>query len=169
VSEGGAGRRDREDEWFLLRWRRHEAEYLGNLRAAAAADGDWRESLRAAAWESVHWAERDPAAARFLTVDALAAGGLGQSCQRTLTTRLMAMLEGWLRESEVIPRPGLARWVLGLFYASFHRHLATGDLERLADEVPQLMFLAVSPVCGVEAALAELSAAPPRSPSRFHP
>ncbi|HEX5712136.1 MAG TPA: hypothetical protein VFX85_02355 [Solirubrobacterales bacterium] len=170
MSERGAGRRDGEDEGFLARWRGHEAEYLDCLRAAvASAEGDWRESLRAAAWESVRWAEADPAAARFLTVDALAMGERGQVCQRRLTARLMGMLEGWLRESEVTPPPGLARWVLGLFYASFHRHLAVGDVERLADVVPQLLFLAVSPVCGVEAALAELETGPPQSPGRFHP
>lgn len=147
---------------FAAEWERHERVYLARLRESSwRVGGDWRDKLRAGAWTSVALARRHPDGARLLVVAAPEFGRAGQTRQRLLGERLVEMLEGWRAESGLEADVASSRWALGVFYAGFYRCVSGEDLDRLATEVPQLMFLAVSPTCGVEAALEELDRPPP--------
>lgn len=166
MSGRDAGGRAGGEDRFPDEWDRCEAAYLVRLRRASEVGGDWRDRLRASAWATVRLAQAHPAAARLLVVDALAHGRAGQERQRALNGRLLKMLESWRLESGEPASPAWSRWALGVFFAAFRRRISGGELEALAAEVPRLMFLAVSPACGVEAALAELERPPPWPPGR---
>jgi AcrR family transcriptional regulator len=143
---------------FNAAWDRLEAIYLQRIASAYEGLEDWREKLRAGIGETLALIDAHPAPARFLTVEALAAGELGRTRQRELADRLAELLD---RASASLDAPAQApesasRWVLAMVFDRVYRHLASGSEARLSDQLPQLMFLAVSPYVGPEAGLEEL-------------
>ncbi|HEX4306469.1 MAG TPA: TetR/AcrR family transcriptional regulator [Solirubrobacterales bacterium] len=124
----------------------------------------WPASLRAAAYEFVSWIEDHPYAYEFGMVRILGAGEMA----RLRREELFAWCAGLIDDGrEVAPDPGAVPQAAALIaigavvdFASRH---AAGELDADPSEfVPELMYGAVLPYLGEEAARSELSAPPPR-------
>jgi AcrR family transcriptional regulator len=123
----------------------------------------WPENLRAAAYEFVSWIEDHPYAYRFGMVRILEAGEMARLRREELFNWCAALVDAG-RETAPDPAavPGAAPLIaIGRVIEIATRH-AGGVLE--ADPgatVPELMYAAVRPYLGEEAARAELSMPPP--------
>jgi hypothetical protein len=143
---------------FLALWDRLEAAYLERLAAVSAPFSEWRDRLRAAANETARLVEAHPAEARFLAVDSLAGGELGQERQRRLGARLVALLDAArteLADPGSIPE-ATGPWIVAIFFDRVWRRCTSPDGPDLPSQMPELMFLAISAYFGTEAGFEEL-------------
>lgn len=143
---------------FEASWESLETIYLQRLADSYNGIEGWREQLRAAIAETLRLIETHPAAARFMTIEAFGAGEGERVHQRALAARLLALLEAATEaadgdEMSAEPAP---RWILAMVFDRIYRHLLAGTEERLSDQLPELMFLVVTPSLGTEAGLSEL-------------
>ncbi len=141
-------------------------ELLGRVALAYGAHDAWAEQLRAAAYEIAAFLREDPVRARTMTVEVLSAGRRAQEIRDDGMRALVELID---RGREQLADPGsisraTAEGIAGSIYNRIHVEIAAGRCERLEAMVPELMFSAVLPYLGTEAAMAELSVAPP-SPS----
>lgn len=138
----------------------------GRLRErveAAAAEGErWRDRLRAGIEELLRFVEAEPDAARTLIVEARASCPAALDRRDELLDHFAASIDTQVRaelDTEASISPIAAAGVVGgvesLLYDRINRE-DTADLEAL---VPSLMYFAVLPFEGHEAASAELSGA----------
>jgi AcrR family transcriptional regulator len=138
-------------------------ELLGRVALAYGAHDAWAERLRAAAYEIVAFLREDSARARTMTVDVLSAGRRAQEIRdagmRALTELIDQGREG-LADPDSISR-ATAEGIVGAIYNRIHVEIAAGRCARLESMVPDLMYSAVLPYLGTEAAMAELNVAPP--------
>lgn len=157
------GYRDVDAPRFLAAWEYLEAVYLERIEAVSAGAADWRECFRAAAGETARLVEEHRPQARFLVVDALAAGEFGRERQHALGTRLAEMLDrarSELDDPELIP-PSTGSWIVAIFFDRIYRRCSRGDEARdLPSQLPDLTFLAISAYFGTEAGLEELTSPP---------
>jgi hypothetical protein len=147
---------------FREAWGRLESAYFERMDAVAEPLTGWRDQFRAAATETARLAEAHPAEARFLAVDALAAGDLGRELQRAFASRIAALLDS---AREELPDPDAVpaitgAWIAAMFFDRVYRRCATPDGPDLPSQLPELMFLAVSAYFGTEAGLEELISPP---------
>lgn len=154
-SEADAGR-------FVAAWERLETTYFERIVAIVDPLPGWRERFRAAASETARLVEARPAEARFLAVDALAAGELGRERQGAFASRIAALLD---TAREELPDPDgvpkiTSAWIAAMFFDRVYRRCTAPDGPDLPSQLPELMFLAVSAYFGTEAGLQELIPAP---------
>jgi len=147
---------------FGAAWERLETSYFERVAAIADPLGGWRDRFRAAATETARLVEAHPVEARFLAVDALAAGELGRERQHAFASRLAALLDSAreeLPDPDAVPAATSA-WIAAMFFDRVYRRCATPDGPDLPSQLPELMFLAVSAYFGTEAGLQELIPSP---------
>jgi AcrR family transcriptional regulator len=138
-------------------------DFKDEVARAFARESCWPASLRAAAYEAVRWFQRHPEASSFGMVGILGAGGL-TVVRREEAFKWCAQLIDAGRE--VAPDPGAvpdgaALMAVGAV-AEVVRRQQEGSFEGdFASAVPQLMYGAVRPYLGEEAARAELGFVPP--------
>jgi hypothetical protein len=143
---------------FIAAWERLEAAYFERVAAVAEPSGEWRERFRAAATETARLVEAHPVEARFLAVDALAAGELGRRRQRMFADRIAELLDSARDE---LPDPDLvpgvtASWIVAIFFDRVYRRCTNPNGPDLPSQLPELMFLAISAFFGTDAGLDEL-------------
>lgn len=142
--------------------------YIDNFRWRAGrayeSEESWPDNLRAAAHELIAWIEDHPAAYRFGMVEVLAAGEMARLRREELFTWCAGLIDAG---REVAPDPGAVAAAaplaaIGAVVETLTFHAAGRVEEPLTELVPELMFCAVRPYLGEEAARAEL----PRRPRR---
>jgi hypothetical protein len=143
---------------FRAVWERLETSYFERVAAVAEPFTGWRDRFRAGATETVRLVEAHRAEARFLAVDALAAGEVGRERQRAFAARLAALLDS---AREELPNPdgvpeATSAWIAAMFFDRVYRRCTTPEGPDLPSQLPELMFLAVSAYFGTEAGLQEL-------------
>jgi AcrR family transcriptional regulator len=138
------------------------AERLRTRVAAAAATGEgWRERLRLGLAALLAFAVEEPVTARALVVEARA-GSPEASLRR------IALLDSWAacldaEARELLPEPPTdlapitASGVVGGIEAVIYSRLCNGELDALPGLLPSLMYFAVLPYEGQEAAVEELA------------
>jgi hypothetical protein len=152
------GFREADAARFGAVWERLETSYFERIGAVVGPLSGWRDRFRAGATETVHLVEANPAEARFLAVDALAAGKLGRERQSAFAARLAALLDTAreeLPDPDSVPRVTSA-WIVAMFFDRVYRRCTMPDGPDLPSQLPELMFLAVSAYFGTEAGLQEL-------------
>jgi len=129
--------------------------------AVATAEGSWRERLRAGMEELLGFVAEEPDAAATLVVEARAACPAALACRDELLDHFAACLDrnvrGELPEGfapSAISAAGVVGGVEALLYSRLNRE-ETADLDSL---LPSLMYFAVLPYEGHEAAAEELAA-----------
>jgi hypothetical protein len=153
------GYRREDAALFAAAWDKLEAILLRQLEAAYSPYEGWRDGFRAATAEAARLVDEYPREARFMTVDSLESGDQGRRRQRALSLRLIDLVDrarAELEEPERVP-PATAPWVVAIFFDRIYRHLTNESGDRLAIQLPELRFLAVSAFFGTEAGLIELS------------
>lgn len=149
---------------FRAVWERLETSYFERMAAIADPLTGWRDRFRAAATETARLVEAHPEVARFLAVDALAAGELGRELRGVFASRLAALLDSAreeLPDRDRVPEATSA-WIAGMFFDRVYRRCTMPDAPDLPSQLPELMFLAVSAYFGTEAGLEELVPRPSR-------
>jgi AcrR family transcriptional regulator len=137
----------------------------GRLRRqleAAAGDGEgWRERLRLALEELLRFVIEEPDAAMSLIVDARAACPAALVRRDELLDHFAACLDSQVREeagAESPPSPIAAAGIVGGIEALLYSRLNKGEADELESLLPSLMYFAVLPYEGHEAASEELAA-----------
>jgi AcrR family transcriptional regulator len=143
-------------------------DFTDRVGRAYDSGPDWRTGLRAAAYESADWLEQNPRVARFGAVDVLAARDEMIRVRREGAFLYCAGLID--RGREVAPDPAAvpeaaAVMAIGSVAQLLTRRLGAGEDLDTARTVPELMYQAVRPYLGEEAAREELEIAPPRRPT----
>jgi hypothetical protein len=152
------GFREADAPRFLSAWERLENVYFERVATVSAPFTEWRDRFRAGATETARLVEVHPSAARFLAVDALAAGELGRERQRVFAARLAELLDSArdeLPDPESVPEV-TSSWIVAIFFDRVYRRCSIPGEPDLTSQLPELMFLAISCYFGTEAGLREL-------------
>lgn len=132
-------------------------ELLARAGAAFAAREGWREQLRAVAYEMRDFLREDPERARVMVVESFSAYERSRQIREGGMAALAALIDlgrAELADPESVPAK-TAELTAGAVYNRIHTAIEAG--EPLTDEmVRELMYTAVRPYMGREAALAEL-------------
>jgi AcrR family transcriptional regulator len=144
-------------------------DFTDRVGRAYDSGTDWRTGLRAAAYESADWLERNPRVARFGTVDVLAARDEMIRVRREGAFLYCAGLID--RGREVAPDPAAvpeaaAAMAIGSVAQILTGRLQAGESLETGQMVPALMYQAVRPYLGEAAAREELEMARPALPPR---
>ncbi len=125
--------------------------------------GAWRDKLRAAAYAAAGWIEEKPAIIRFGMSEMFKSGLIAQAKSHAQLQRHVDMIDAGRLQPDAVEGLGrsTAEAVFGAILETIVRNAQEGSDERPASFVPPLMYIAVRPYLGHEAALGELEIAPP--------
>lgn len=165
VGEGGFERcfADLED-CFCSLVRSGTEELLLRAAAAFAARAGWQAQLRATAWEMLDFLREDPGRAWAMVVDSPSACARSREIRERGMAALAALIDLGRAEapdSAAIP-PAAAEIAAGAIYNNIHAAVQEARLDAHGEAmVRELMYTAVRPFLGTEAALTELDAPRP--------
>lgn len=133
---------------------------LRAVRGAFDAEPAWPGSLRAAAYAHAEWILANPQKMRFGLLETVWASELTAALRDHLFGEYVAMVDAGREASgdpDSIPA-GTALGVVGAITEVITRRLGEEGGRQLIDLVPEMMYLAVRPYLGEEAARRELTA-----------
>lgn len=138
---------------------------LNAVRTAFESEAGWPDSLRAAAYAHARWIVENPKKMRFGLLEMLWAGELPSALRDDLFGAYVAMID---EGREVAPEPEAvpaytAESVVGSITQVIARRLAKPGERDLFSLIPEMMYLAVRPYLGEEAARRELTIPGPKS------
>jgi len=143
---------------------REAAEYTF---AAYAAEGSWREGMRAQIWASYDFLLEDRLRARIAVIDTNF-GGEQVKASRDLFmaafTELVHLGRHEREGGERIPK-ARAEAIAGASWERIAAPINAGDFERLAEVVPPILYMLFLPYLGEEVARAEMQLARTRARS----
>lgn len=132
---------------------------LEAVRGAFDSEPDWPDSLRAAAYAHADWILENPRKMRFGLLETVWASELTGALRDHLFGEYIAMVDAGrdaADDPDSIP-PSAALGVVGSITEVITRRLGVGSNDELVDLVPEMMYLAVRPYLGEEAARRELT------------
>lgn len=134
-------------------------------RAQAAVEGvvGWRERMRATAYVLLRFLRADERVARLAAVEVQYAGEDSQRLFQQTFSRLVELIDEGSEEAGGPESPSLATaiGVGGVVFARVQEAVSKGELGLGEEEIPELMYGAVFPYLGAEAAEEELRVPPP--------
>ncbi|HET9677225.1 MAG TPA: TetR/AcrR family transcriptional regulator [Solirubrobacterales bacterium] len=135
------------------------ARYLPIVeRAFLTTPGGWRDKLRAAVFAAAEALRENPVDARFAAYETMRMGGAARALRDRLLVPVVEMVDSGRREMD--PRRRLSRAtaeaVVGSFVDALVRQITFERPTDPREYVPQMMYLAVRPYLGSEAAEEEL-------------
>jgi AcrR family transcriptional regulator len=131
---------------------------------AFQAPGPWRERMRAAAWITLDYLQADLRRTRFLVLEVLNAGELAQAHRDLAIAGQVEWIDTGRREMadpDQVSR-ATAEHIAGAINEMLIRRTRTGEILRGTRVLGELMYLAVRPYLGEEAAREELTMPPPK-------
>lgn len=137
-------------------------DFWDRLRPAHEVAIGWHDRIWAAGWAMMRFLREDPLRARFLLVAVNGVGGEAQLRRDRFVQRLADLLE---EKRSHNGRPGrrsrcTAEIVAGAIYKMVLSKVEAGSIERNEEFLPELIYMAVMPYLGAEAAEDELSVQP---------
>jgi AcrR family transcriptional regulator len=129
------------------------------MREAAAGESTWRGRLRGALSGLLGFLDEQPDVGRALLVEVHAAGPPAVERRTEAVERAAAMMDLAREESEDDAPAISAEAVVAGILAVLHTRLATGQVDGYGLLLPELMYLAVLPYFGADAAADEMRAA----------
>jgi AcrR family transcriptional regulator len=139
-------------------------EFFARVQEAVADEIGWRDRMRATAYALLRYLRADERVARLAAVEVQYAGNDAQRLFQETFSRLVRVIDEGSPEAGGPDSPGLATaiGVGGVVFARIQEGAVKGEFEDLGEEeVPQLMYAAVFPYLGAEAAEEELHIPPP--------
>lgn len=135
------------------------------VRDAFEREPSWPDSLRAAAYAHVRWLLDNPKKVRFGLIEVQLAGETPTALRDNLFRAYIEMVDAG---REVAPDPeaipaSTAEGVVGAITQVVVRNLGKPEEADPFSQVPEMMYLAVKPYLGEEAARRELTIPPPES------
>jgi AcrR family transcriptional regulator len=138
-------------------------EFFAFAKEAVAGKQGWRDRMRATAYALLRFLRRDERVAHLAAVDAQAAGEGAQRLFLETFNRLVDLIDEGSAEASGPDSPSRATalGVGGVVFARIQEAVAEGELALGEEEIPELMYGAVFPYLGAEAAAEELRIPPP--------
>jgi AcrR family transcriptional regulator len=139
------------------------AEFFAAAQEAVAEERGWRDRMRATAYALLRYLRADERVARLAAVEVQYAGDDAQRLFLETFNRLVNLLDEGASEAGGPESPGLATaiGIGGVVFARIQEAVAEGELGLGEEEIPELMYAAVFPYLGAEAAEEELHIPPP--------
>jgi AcrR family transcriptional regulator len=139
------------------------AEFFASAQEAMAGQRGWRDRMRATAYALLRFLRRDERVAQLAAVEAQNAGDAAQRLFLDTFNRLVDLIDEGEAEVSGSASPGRATalGVGGVVFARIQEAVAGGELGLGEEEIPELMYAAVFPYLGAEAAAEELRIPPP--------
>ena len=158
------------DACFAEVWEGFTQSFVDRALAAYGAAGNWRDGMRAQAWEFCRFLQEDHLRARICMVEVAFGGALVQASRDVFMDAYVELVHLGRLEREqaaALPRER-AEGIVGAIWERVATNVGAGDFAALTDEVPRLMYLMVLPYFGLEAAQEELrrGEVPPLSEKR---
>jgi AcrR family transcriptional regulator len=126
------------------------------MRRAASGESSWRSQLRGALAGLLSFLDEQPEIGRALLVEVHAAGARAVGKRTEAMERAAEMMDRAREESEGVAPAISAEAVVAGILAVLHTRLAARQTAGFARLLPELMYLAVLPYFGAEAAAAEM-------------
>lgn len=144
------------------------AEFFIRATEAVASQSGWRDRMRATAYALLRFLRGDERVARLAAVEAQHAGEGAQRLFLETFDRLVDLIDEGSAEAggPDSPSRATALGVGGVVFARIQEAVAEGELGLGEEEIPELMYGAVFPYLGAEAAEEELRTPPPPDPAR---
>jgi len=138
-------------------------EFFAAAQRAVVDQRGWRDRMRATAYGLLRFLRADERVARLAAVEVQYAGDDAQRLFLETFNRLVNLLDEGASEAGGPESPGLATaiGVGGVVFARVQQAVAEGELGLGEEEIPELMYAAVLPYLGAEAAEEELHIPPP--------
>lgn len=138
-------------------------EFFEAAQKAVADQRGWRDRMRATAYALLRFLRADERVARLAAVEVQYAGDDAQRLFLETFNRLVKLLDEGSSEAGGPESPGLATaiGIGGVLFARLQEAVAKGELDLGEEEIPELMYAAVFPYLGAEAAEEELHIPPP--------
>jgi AcrR family transcriptional regulator len=138
-------------------------EFFEAAQEAVGGESGWRDRMRATAYSLLRYLRRDERVARLAAVEVRYAGDESQRLFLETFNRLVNLLNEGSSEAGGPESPGLATaiGIGGVLFARIQEAVAEGELGLGEEEIPELMYAAVFPYLGAEAAEEELHIPPP--------
>jgi AcrR family transcriptional regulator len=136
---------------------------MRTVRSAYDAGGEWPDSLRAGAYAVAGWLQENPKKVRFGMVEMLWAGELTSAWRDSFFQNYLDMFEAGkevAKDPDSIPAftaEGIIGSITGMLARRLQQPGGIGDPRQF---IPELMYLAVLPYLGEEAARNELTMQP---------
>jgi AcrR family transcriptional regulator len=150
------------EDCFCQVYEQLAAEFLARMEAAYEGEQGWRNRIRALAYACLHHLEEDPARAHFTVLESASAG----EGARLIRDRVLAELSSYLDRGRQEPDApdylsrNTADSLNGAVFRQMLAAIANDQNERFAEVLPELMYAAILPYVGPEAAAEELQIAP---------
>jgi AcrR family transcriptional regulator len=182
VARAGVSRRtfydlfaDRE-ECFLAAFQEAVGRVGARVIAAYENESAWRERMRAGLWALLVWLDQEPAPARLLVVESLAAGPRALEPRAEVVRVLVRAVDGGreatgtTRKAKAPPLPPLtAEGVVGAVLSVIHTRLSEPRAKPLTGLLGELMSVITMPYLGQGAAQKELSRPAPKLKTKTTP
>jgi AcrR family transcriptional regulator len=138
-------------------------EFFEVAQAAVAGESGWRDRMRATAYALLRFLRADERVARLAAVEAQHGGERALQLFVQTFNRLVDLIDEGSAEAGGPDSPSRATaiGIGGVLFARIQEAVAEGELGLGEEEIPQLMYAAVFPYFGVEAAEEELRIPPP--------
>jgi AcrR family transcriptional regulator len=138
------------------------ADLCDRVSAAYEAAASWHDRMWAAGWAAMRFIQENPLRARFLLVAVNGAGSGAQDRRDRIVRRCADLLDGG-RGASAKPGPMsrcTAEIAAGAIYGTVLVKLQDGAIERGEEFLPELIYMAVMPYLGSQAAEDELAVQP---------
>lgn len=137
-------------------------EFFSSAQEAVAGERGWRDRMRATAYALLRFLRRDERVAHLAAVEAQNVGAAQGPFLDTFN-RLVDLIDEGSAEAggPDSPSRATALGVGGVMFARIQEAVAEGELGLGEEEIPELMYGAVFPYLGAEAAAEELRIPPP--------
>jgi len=138
-------------------------EFFIRAQEAVAGQRGWRDRMRATAYALLRFLRADERVARLAAVEAQHAGEGAQRLFLETFNRLVDLIDEGSAEASGPDSPSRATalGVGGVVFARIQEAVAEGELGLGEEEIPELMYAAVFPYLGADAAEEELRVPPP--------
>jgi AcrR family transcriptional regulator len=145
-----------KEQCFIAAYERELARLLTLTLEAFETQDEWADRVRAALSALLHALARDAAAARVCFIEVMAAGPRAIAARNEAMRGFTIIFDTGRLEDDRARPPALALNMVGGMSEIVHREVATGQTEDLPEVLPDLMYTAVLPILGPEAAEREL-------------
>jgi AcrR family transcriptional regulator len=136
----------------------HLDRFLERVGGAYERVADWPANLRAAAYETARYLEENPDMTWFMLVGVLEADDMARARRDQIFGWAAGLIDAGretLADPDSVPRSA-PLMAVGAIVETLRRHHAEGSRVDVAENLPWLMYAAVRPYLGEEAARAEL-------------
>jgi AcrR family transcriptional regulator len=148
---------DNKQDAFLAAYDAVLLQLLSKVRDALEAERTFAARMRAGLGAFLDFLSREPGFARMCIVEALAAGPDAIARRNGAMAAFASLISDNAREigTPLEPLPLTAETIVGGIYEVVYTRIVRGDIRQLPDLLPDLLYPALLPYEGTEAAVAE--------------